>query len=178
MNTLLLSIVLLPFMVEADSLQVSIRFYDFFDHCNREYRIPIPKRYTDSRILEGDWEIIYEYYYDGGAILYITTDGGNSLNEDKIRHLIPSFGQLGCHYITGNISIPFGLKDVPKEAYDDEAVPRLIYYSGKDNKGYWADYQTPHINVGYINASPEQKKLFDRVILYVMETIPNNEVKN
>lgn len=153
-----------------------ICLYDCFEQCNKVYYIPIPKNYVDLNIIEGNWERRFNFYYKTKAILYITNDGGSSLNYNKFRELFPTLG-IDTRYIAGNDYIPYGWKDVSKDVFDYGTVPHTIYYSGKDDNGYWADYQTPHINVGYINASSEQRELFDKVIKYVMENIPNKEVE-
>ena len=74
--------------------------------------------------------------------------------------------------------IPYGWKDVPKEIYDDDTVPRSCFDYGKCDDGYWADYQTPLINVGFVGASKEQLLLFFKTIIYVIQNVPNNEVNN
>lgn len=164
-------------IVSGDVFPKKICLYDCFEQVDKEYTISIPNGYITDIIYEGGRDRTYEYHYANETILYFTNHGEGSLNYNKLKRIIPEFGAKDNHSITGNILIPYGCKDVSKDVFDYGTVPHTIYYSGKDDNGYWADYQTPHINVGYINASSEQRELFDKVIMYVMENIPNKEVE-
>lgn len=178
MNSILLTVLVVALMGDNDSLNTKICLHNHFECTNVEYSIPVPNNYVDAYTFDGGWERLYKFIYEGNAILYITNDGGWSLNIEKLNSLLPSYGLPGNHFITGNETILFGRKDIPKEIYDDGLVPRTILFAGEDEGGYWSDYQTPHINVGYINATREQRAIFEDVIKYIINYIPNPEVIN
>jgi hypothetical protein len=112
-------------------------------HHTFKYKVNIPKNYTDTYLLTGNWEKEYQYWYKDSSVLYIVNNSGCSLlNFDNI------FNEENAYNYSTNAFIQLDL---------DTAT-----FQGVDKQGmHWKERRLNGFCIGYLNVSSTNQKDFD-----------------
>lgn len=120
--------------------------YTFFNHDSEEvnFKIKIPKNYSDKKIIVGGHGREYQYWYPDSSVIYVSSDEYSiSLNEENIG----------------------SQKGADAERLMAQAESTDLILEGKVDNLYWKEViLKEEIKLGYKGVSKERKALFDKAV--------------